>query len=90
MSQDDWKKTKVAQASSYFCGKCSKSFPSPEAVYRHLDAEHGAVTHEPKARPKGMVTPEDGMQKGMRTPEDAIEKGMRTPEDGMRKGVETR
>jgi hypothetical protein len=37
---DQWEKTSVHQASSYYCGRCGKRFASPDALYDHLDNEH--------------------------------------------------
>ncbi len=38
--RDEWQKTAVHKASTYFCGKCGKQFAMPQDVYDHMDAEH--------------------------------------------------
>lgn len=39
-SLEDWLKTEAHKNSKYSCGKCGERFPTPDAVYDHLDAEH--------------------------------------------------
>ena len=37
---DQWEKTSVHQASSYYCAKCGRRFSTPHEVYEHLDSKH--------------------------------------------------
>ena len=40
MPAEKWAQTAAGKASTYSCGRCGKTFASPQEVYEHLDAVH--------------------------------------------------